>query len=215
MGKRKKIIGYDQGTDAASKPGATSAQCRSHPAVALRGRSGFSLVELLVVMLIFLILAIGMGMAVARALTIEQNYREEAGVRSSLAHQLAYAERYVSLAIDFDDTNKRASFPPEVGGISWETGHWIRVTSADLLLTNRQFGFRVTSADTRKLSEQKQLFSPDGFLYSSSARVTNAFMEGAGSVRRLVIQADYQIRTPEGVETNSIEVSRPIRLWNQ
>ncbi len=200
----------------------------------LVSRAGFSLVELLVVTLIIVVLTMSIGWAIARALAIEQNYREEAGVRSALAHQLAYAERYFSLATDLGSNGNdayTASYPPEVGGISWETNHWIRVSEVEFgvgeaikehrsrlgTFTNRHtLVFNVTSDDPSRVGTTQQVFSADGFLYDASGNVTHATVQGTGPLRRLVIQGEFPIRAADGSISNvSIQVSRPIRLWNK
>jgi Tfp pilus assembly protein PilE len=182
-----------------------------------QSRAGATLIELLVVGLIVAILGVGLSLAISRALTIDQNYKEEAGVRTALANQLAYAERYLSLAANIEvipNQGLRASFPPEAGGISWETNHWTGVTAVEVKAQNGELVFEVESTDTNRTSGV-QSFSPRGLLYSASARVTNVTMEGIGAVRQLVIQATYEYQSTNGLATNSIIASRPVRIWNQ
>jgi type II secretory pathway pseudopilin PulG len=179
-----------------------------------QSRAGATLIELLVVGLIVAILGVGLSIAISRALTIDQNYKEEAGVRTALANQLAYAERYLSLAANIEvipNQGLRASFPPEAGGIAWETNHWMGVTAVEVKVQNGELVFEVESTDTSGV----QSFSPRGLLYSASARVTNVTMEGIGAVRQLVIQAAYEYQSTNGLATNSIIASRPVRIWNQ
>jgi Tfp pilus assembly protein PilE len=199
-------------------------------------QAGATLVELLVVGLILALLGVGLSVAISRALTIDHNFKEETGVRTALANQLAYAERYLSLATSvvvvthvltntfFEfPTNRfevvtnqglRASYPRETGGIAWETNHWTGVTAVEVKAWNGELVFEVQSSDTNR-PFGVQSFSPFGLPYSASARVTNVTMEGVGAVRRLIIQAAYEYQSTNGLATNSITASRPVRIWNQ
>lgn len=177
----------------------------------LGSRAGISIVELLVVMLILTLLAAGMGTAISAALTLEQNFREESDVRTSLARDLAYAERYLSLAKSW--TNGVALYRLETAGVSFETNHRFRVTSNALSVTNGAVLFHIVSGDGKP---PDQRLSADGALRAAPARVTNALLEGTGAVRRLTLSAEYAYRTREGVWTNlPLTASRPIRFWSQ
>jgi Tfp pilus assembly protein PilE len=184
-----------------------------------------TVIELMVVTLIVALTAVGLSAAISAALTLEQNYREESAVRTALALQMAYAERYFSLAsgaasnITAGVLSYQTVYPMETGGVSFETSHWIRVTSCTLSETNGALNFRIESGDERWSSGTNQLydktFFADGLLRVAPARVIEARVEGVGDVRRLVLAADFPVQTREGVVTNEIEVSRPIRLWNR
>jgi Tfp pilus assembly protein PilE len=182
------------------------------------GNAGVTLVEMLVVTLIGVLMVVGLGAAISATLTLEQNYREETGVRMALAHQMAYAERYFSLANGFD--NDQARYPIEAGGVSFETNHWIQVTNMVLSVgvTNRLVRFAIASEGTNKNQEMMA----DGLLYRARGRMIQAgikplpeeIAEIRVPVRNLELRAEYEIRTRRGVETNTMTVSRPIRLWN-
>jgi type II secretory pathway pseudopilin PulG len=173
---------------------------------------GFSLVEFLVVMLIVIILAVYLGKTFSSALSIDQRFKEQAGVRTCLSHHLAYAERYLSLAAAVD-TNHGCSitFRPETAGVSLETGHWIRVSSVSCHTTNDSLAFQIESGDERWDPLQIRLFTPKGFLYNADSRVTNIVLEGSGRVRRIRIEGAYRA----GEHWTNIVVCRPVRLWNQ
>jgi Tfp pilus assembly protein PilE len=188
--------------------------------------AGVTVVELLVVVLIGTLLAVGMATAFSAALGLQQNFREESDVRTRLALNLAYAERYLSLANSID-TNNMATYPSEAGGVSFETNHWIRVTSGMFFVTNRQstiggtvstndaLVFRIFSGDDRKMPGEDREFSAFGLQRGSRAHVTEAELEGVGAVRRLTLSAEFPVRERGVIVTNrTISVSRPIRLWN-
>ncbi len=179
-------------------------------------RAGTTLVELLVVLVIVAVIAVSLSVAIASALTMEQNYREESAVRTKLALQLDYAERYLSLASEVTPSNSSyvVDFRHEAGGVSFETGHWVRVQSSVLSQTNALMNFSIVSDDERKSARENRGFYADGMLRVAPAVVSAVRVEGANAVRRLVLEAEFPVRTRDGIKTNSITVSRPVRLWN-
>lgn len=193
-------------------------------------RDGFTIVELLVVLVIAVILAIGISGLISKALMIEQNYRKESAVRTALAHNMAYAERYLSLlkrtegGTSIGGSTNIYKYPLEAGGVSFETNHWMHVQESRMLSTNlvrdaqgRYKGamrFLVESKDERWQPSTNKDFSGYGMLRIAPANIVAAKLEGAGKVRRLVLKAKFAIETDDGVETNEIQVSRPVRLWN-
>ena len=196
-------------------------------------RRGATLVELLVVMLIVVIIVAGIGGVVATGLALDQKFLEETAVRSALALQMAYAERYFSLASSVSDTT--ASFPLEAGGVSLETSHWIRVTDNAMSVTPSGLVFQITSTDPSYSETEEKRFEPFWLMnvntgirntlgrQQQSTNVNNlvATLEGNGAVRRLTLEAAYTYWTYSranraGVWTTGvIRVDRPIWLWNQ
>jgi len=179
--------------------------------------SGASLVELLVVFLIVVVLAVGLSAAIAAALSIEQQYREESDIRTAMALQMDYAERYFSLARSI--TDQTADFRPETGGISLETGHWIRVTGVTLSKTNDVLNFRIVSGDDRRDTTADRAFNSDALLRASlaqpnAARVTAARLEGNGRVRRLVLVTEFSEKMRTNTVVRTITATRPVRMWN-
>lgn len=194
--------------------------------------SGVTLVEMLVTLLLVMIVAVGLSTAISAALSIEQRYREESDIRTALALQMDYAERYFSLATSI--TNQQtAAFRQETDGISMETGHWNRVSGVTLSTTNNVLNFRITSNDSeRHDAVADREFSADSMLRASlvqtnATRCTYARLEGDGTVRRLVLKTDFleKVRTntvagtrmwlTTVTRTNTISVERPIRMWNK
>jgi Tfp pilus assembly protein PilE len=208
-----------------------------------QSRAGATLIELLVVGLIVAILGVGLSISISQTLTIEQNYREEAGVRTALANQLAFLERYLSLAdLVLTDsagsdgvTNAfQATYPRETGGVAWETDMlWIGVTQLLARVEERYSPISETTNSSIFLEVgvtdpdleppwTNTFFMADGVLYSARANVKALRLEGSGSSRRLIIEAEYRSRSlerPVGRKrvylTESITVSRPVRIWNQ
>lgn len=178
--------------------------------------SGVSLVEMLVTVLLVMIAAVGLSTAISAALSHEQQYREESAVRTALALQMEYAERYLSLASDITTTGgvSTVEFRPE-GGVSLETGHWIRVTGVTTLEVNDALTFVIASGDDRKDAVSTNVFRADGLLRTALATNTLARLEGSGAVRKLTLAASYAVRTRDGVEVRAITNTRPVRMWNK
>lgn len=196
-----------------------------------RARSGATVIELMVVTVILVVLTIGLSRAVTAALALEQAYREESAVRTALAHHLAYAERYLSLA---NGRNIHASggtnvfifeYPTETGGVSFETNHWIRVTSNRVYQSRFSDGvtnlhFTIYSGDERWSSDvsRTRVFSGDGHLrIARNVNIMEATFEPMpGNIVMVTLTADIPWRTGRREATNTvISVSRPVRLWNQ
>jgi Tfp pilus assembly protein PilE len=178
--------------------------------------AGYSFVEVLVSTLIVVIFTVGLSVAFKNALSIEQNYRRESAVRTALARNLAYAERYLSLTKNFSGVTN--FYPLETGGISFETNHWLSVKNSCISDAEGQMRFQVESMDPRYSSPgdyiHKKDFSGYGSLRIAPASIVEARLDGNGEMRRLVLRADFPVETENGTETNTIEVSRPVRLWN-
>ncbi len=173
---------------------------------------GHTLVELLVVVLMTVILAMGLSKAVSAALALEQNYREEAEVRTRLSAYAAFYEKNISLAAsvitnaevvwtNFVDGAKvvvtnhdgvGTSYRMETGGVSLEAGRIIRVSSwTGVVITNGNTYEVLISGDPQRGGTNVQ----QGTLLSEkSPRLqTNQFVrfvvEGTQSVRRLRLSA--------------------------
>ncbi|MDD5706168.1 MAG: hypothetical protein PHR35_09600 [Kiritimatiellae bacterium] len=176
-------------------------------------RSGATLVELLVVCLIVTAMAVSVGRMLAAALALEQRYRRESDVMESIADNLAYAERYYSLASSV--TNGVASFRLEAGGVSFETNHWLRVSSVaaslacEINYTN--LAYAISSGDPAHDTNAVKQFSADGKQRIAPASVTNISIQGAGNMRRIRMAA-----TGRADDGSRYEVygERPVRLWN-
>lgn len=190
-------------------------------------RSGVSLVELLVVMLIVVLAGVGLSTAIGYAMAIEQNYREESAVRTALALQMEYAERYFSLASQ--STSNAATYRQETGGVTFESTHWAAVKSlamsTNVVVTNNNKAitnsgslyFQITTDNPNQPGVRS--VSPYGLLRIAPATTVLARLEeGTGDVRRLVLTAQYPIRRRiDGSWTTvlgTMTEERPIRLWN-
>lgn len=189
-------------------------------------RSGVSLVELLVVMLIVVLAGVGLSTAIGYAMAIEQNYREESAVRTALALQMEYAERYFSLATNV--VGETATYRQETGGVTFESTHWAAVKSlamsTNVVVTNNNKAITNSGAlyfqiDTDNPNQPGvRSVSPDGLVRIAPATTVLARLEGTGDVRRLVLTAQYPIRKRiDGSWTTvlgTMTEERPIRLWN-
>ena len=175
-------------------------------------RNGATLVELLVTTLIIVTMAVSLGAAIGAAVALDQNYREESAVRTALALQMEYAERYFSLATNA--VGGAAVYRLETGGVSFESNHWTRVSSVAMTTNQGKMNFRIESTDERHNPSEIKAISPFGLLRIASATNVEARLEGSGKFRRLVLQAIYPVRTRNGTELRTNTVDRPIRLWN-
>ncbi len=181
-----------------------------------RSASGVTLVELLVVVVITSIVAVGLSFAVSTSLSFSQKYREEAYVRERLCDVLERVSDYLSLANEASVSNGvwTARYRMETGGMSFETGRVCRVSGTVYSVTNMNMDVKITTGDPRWDGVIEKVFAADGVLSLVAAVVTEVDLSGSGAFRTLSVSADFRVKTPEGVETNSITVSRPVRLWN-
>jgi len=193
--------------------------------------AGVSMVELLIVLLITVLFAAGLGTGISVALSIEQRYREEADIRTTMALQMDYLERYFSLTRNAVSNMNSANFPLETAGVNWETNHWTRVRYLYVEDTNDVLSVQVLAGDRRHnhqdddgswLPSEKTLRA-DALLRAplfrfGGGRVIHVGLEGAGSVRRLVLESEFDETTGLGAQrktqTRTNRVTRPIRLWN-
>jgi Tfp pilus assembly protein PilE len=180
------------------------------------GCKGSTLVELLVTVTILIFVAIALSAAISNILSIEQPYMAEAGVRTKMALQMKYAERYLSLAnrvSSMGGTNTIA-FRQETGGVSFETGTWIRVKEVQMTPTSQSLVFVIASDDEQHDAIATNAIDADGLVWPFAATNTVATLEGSGAIRKLTLASTFAIETDAGVEYRSITNSRPVRLWN-
>jgi len=213
---------FERNVRTAASPFSSAATGRSYR-FERDSRSGTTLVELLVVVLMIALISVALSKAVSSALTLEQNYREESAVRTALALQLGYAERYLSLAnsISTNGGTNIISYPLQTGGVSFETNRYVGVKSNELALaafgSSSNLNFKIYTGT----NFNNKAFSADGLLRHATASVIDAQVLGTGAVRRLELAAEFQIKVKNketGVSewvTKTNTASRPIRLWNQ
>ena len=177
-------------------------------------RSGVTLVELMVVLVVTTILAVSLSMAISQSLCFHQRGREEAFVRESLCdvlERLASALEMANEIEDLGDGRWRASYRMEAGGVSFETNHWMRVSAVGATASNRNFAAHIVSSDPSHLPETTREFSADGKQRIAPAAVTNVMLQGNDAVRRIRIVAT-------GVASDGkvfdVVGERPVRLWN-
>ena len=173
-------------------------------------KRGATLVELMVVFTMLTVLAVSVGRMLGAALALEQRYRNESDVMESLADNFIYAERYLSLASAIG-TNGVVQFPLEAGGVSFETSHWMRVSSVSMFPSNQNFNTEIVSDDPSKLPRVTRAFSVDGKQRVARAKITGVKVEGSGNMRKLILTATG---TEKDGSTYEVSAERPIRLWN-
>lgn len=123
-----------------------------------RTRTGMTLVELMVTVLIGAILATTLGVFFVRLLNIQEQEREEAYVREKIVEITAAYADYLSIALAISNnataTSFTAIYPQETGGVSFETGRVTRVTHLNTFL----------DADNRTLILDSGHFEADIFI---------------------------------------------------
>lgn len=182
------------------------------------GASGVTLVELLVVVVITSIVAVGLSFAISASLRFNQQYREEAYVRERLCDVLERVSDYLSMANAAPVSNGvwsgSAQYRMETGGVSFETGRVCRVTGTAYAVNNMNMDVEIDTGDPQWNGVLRKVFAADGVLSPVEAFVTEINLYGTTAFRTLEVIAKIPVKTTDGVKTNSITVSRPVRLWN-
>ena len=180
------------------------------------GASGVTLVELLVVVVITSIVAVGLSFAISESLRFNQQYREESYVRERLCDVLERVSDYLSMAKAASGTNGvwSAQYRMETGGVSFETGRVCRVTGTAYAVTNMNMDVEIDTGDPQWNGVLRKVFAADGVLSPVAASVTEINLYGTTAFRTLEVKAEFPVKTAGGIQTNSITVSRPVRLWN-
>ena len=183
-----------------------------------QSRSGATLVELMVVVVITLLLAVSLSMAISQSLCFHQRGREEAFVRESLClvlERLASALEMANGIEDLGDGRWCARYRMETGGVSFETNRFVHVSDTEYYATNLNAVLSIAHEGARsdlQLSADAKL---DAFL----GMIDRVSITGSGDVRTLTLNARHSVRvkTLEGGWTDAIVdigASRPFRLWN-
>jgi hypothetical protein len=189
---------------------------------ALSRRAGaVSVIELMVVMLVMTIVAVGASRAIGAALSLRQMYRDEAAVRQWLCMKSIMLERRLSMAesvVELTNGVYQAVYRLESAGACMETNFLIRVTSA--AITTDSGGFLVqdmTTGDPRHADTQWFSSTPsEGVGCPAGARLTSLELRGEGTVRRLDLTAEYLARTTSGAKVSkTVRIDRAVRLWNR
>ena len=120
-------------------------------------RRGYTIFELMVVILMVTSLATAVGMFVVNLLTIQEQDREEAYIREKLTDLCAEYADLASIGSSFSIANKAniVSYRQETGGLSLETGRVSRAAYLTVATTNRTLDLSVYSFDLMKTPNQK------------------------------------------------------------
>lgn len=180
--------------------------------------SGVTLVELLVVVVITSIVAVGLSFAISASLRFNQQYREESYVRERLCDVLERVSDYLSMANAAPVSNGvwsgSAQYRMETGGVSFETGRVSRVTGTAYAVNNMNMDVEIDTGDPQWNGVLRKVFAADGVLSPVAASVTKIDLHGTNTFRTLEVTAEYSVKTADGIQTKPITVSRPVRLWN-
>lgn len=104
-------------------------------------RSGYTIIELMVTIVIVTALAVTVGTFFVKLLTIQERDREEAYVREKLADLCAVYSDFASIGSSFSINSENGasivSYRQETGGLSFETGRVSRVAYLTMVTTNQ------------------------------------------------------------------------------
>ena len=206
------------------------------------GNGGFSLVELLVVMLIVSVFSLFAGPALVRASRLERNLRDEAYVRTSLVMDLERIAREISLAtsIDwFESDGKTAasdsvirdgrnvvvklSYPEETGGVSFETNRISQVSSVrlfsgtDSILASASNRVDLAPAERRRHLSADPVFVGGGNASFSGFWITNVVSGGIVQTNLVHVTLSAVVKLDDGngrTRDKEISVDRLVRMWN-
>lgn len=187
-----------------------------------RRAGAVSAIELLMVILIMSVVAVGVSKAIGAALALSQMYREDAAVREWLCTQFKVLEPRLSMAEDVNEDGLTngvyyASYRLETAGACLETNKVVRVTKATFTADNDGFLCSpLTTADPRHIDTIWTPREPsEGAGCPAGSRLTSVEIMGAGVVRRVALTAEYPRKTVSGtVEPGTVTVERAVRLWN-
>lgn len=205
----------------------------------LRGRLGYTVVELMVTLVIVAVLATTVGVFFARLLSVQENEREEAYIREKLADVCGVIAddlsigTSISLSTNLVQRDVIVAYRQETGGVSLETGRVTRVAYLTLTLnaTNRTMALtayrREPDGWTRTLSSSLNgdaaLIPLTGDLVACTVTPLNGTSTEKDGVQTLdaalaylQVSARYAVRNDEGdLEEKTATAGRVVRLWNR
>ena len=218
----------------------TCQTCGRAGAHLLRGRLGYTVVELMVTLVIVAVLATTVGVCFVRLLSVQENEREEAYIREKLADVCGVIAddlsigTSISLSTNLVQRDVIVAYRQETGGVSLETGRVTRVAYLTLTLnaTNRTMALtayrREPEGWTRTLSSSLNgdaaLIPLAGDLVACTVTPLNAtdmtekdgVQTSDAALAYLQVSARYAVRNDEGdLEEKTATAGRVVRLWNR
>ena len=217
----------------------TCQTCGRAGARLLRGRLGYTVVELMVTLVIVAVLATTVGVCFVRLLSVQENEREEAYIREKLADVCGVIAddlsigSSISLSTNLVQRDVIVTYRQETGGVSLETGRVTRVAYLTLTLnaTNRTMALtayrREPEGWTRTLSSSLNgdaaLIPLAGDLVACTVTPLNGTATEKDGVQTLdaalaylQVSARYAVRNDEGdLEEKTATAGRVVRLWNR
>ena len=206
----------------------------------LRGRLGYTVVELMVTLVIVAVLATTVGVCFVRLLSVQENEREEAYIREKLADVCGVIAddlsigTSISLSTNLVQRDVIVAYRQETGGVSLETGRVTRVAYLTLTLnaTNRTMALsayrREPEGWTRTLSSSLNgdaaLIPLAGDLVACTVTPLNAtdmtekdgVQTSDAALAYLQVSARYAVRNDDGdLEEKTATAGRVVRLWNR
>ena len=208
----------------------------------MRTRSGYTIVELMVTIVIVAVLAATVGTFVVKLLTLQEKEREEAYIRERLADICGiYADRLSlgsSVCTNLSDRDFVVTYRQEAGGVSFETGCVSRVARVDLSekvykSSNWAFKNLLLNVDTVAVDGGLEPKLANEFWGADTPLVTTKDLKVDSRVNlscnlvplndssenaalwSLEVRADYWVKNDKGVlEPKNTVASRIVRLWN-
>lgn len=180
-------------------------------------RSGFTLVELLVVSLIVIIVVLTIGQGFARLSALEDLNREKAKTLEAVCRRYAWTQPYVAVgasAYSLSQANRiDVSYPHVIFGIACETNRFSQVTNCVVMVTN---GVMQTTVNAGVISGLKGTTTRMDWLDPIFKRDAQPSMTRCGvtqvSSNTVVIAYHYEFSL-NGV-TDTVAATLPIRLRN-
>lgn len=201
-------------------------------------KSGYTIVELMVTVLIISLLAVSVGAFFVSLLNIQEKEREDAYVREKLNDICATYADMLSVGSFFVTNSDRriiVNFPREAGGVSLETGGTFETGSVIRVACLTSSVNRV-SRDYTSLDLNVSAMDADGFIREkgpfhfngnaellpllgniTSCRLTRLGTNDVGfaSLGCLEIEAEYEVKNRlREKELRTATARRVVRLWN-
>jgi len=192
------------------------------------GRSGYTIVELMVTIVIVAILAATVGVLFVKLLTIQEQEREEGYVRETLSDICAVYADFMSVGSSISNISASVNsdfivtYRHEAGGVSLETG---RVTHAAHLISREKvndgtldLGVEAFESGNlapkfwRNLRGDASLIPLVGDQIRCGLTPLNTNVVEDAALARLTVTALYRIKDEDTIRTAIVE--RVVRLWN-
>lgn len=189
-------------------------------------RSGFTIVELMVCIVLVVILATSIGPSAVKLLHVVESSREEGFIREKLVTLAGFYADWLSLAQSYVVTNMSggvkvisADYPDETEGVSFETNNLIKVTACHSAVSNGMWNIWFDTHDQRYPNHIRQIaFDGDALLEHVSARIVDVSLKPVPNqvYSTLSILATNYLwdAKADAYSVRTVKTERIVRLWN-